>query len=118
MRTVINLRQEGELKEFDERKLAGELGFEYVSLPFGSPDELTDAVFDRARELLTSSNKAILLHCHSGNRAGAIWLARRVLDDSQSYESALAEAHTVGLATPALEQKAQDYIERHRPASR
>lgn len=118
IKTVINLRKPDELVEFDEPKLVGELGLRYVSLPWNSADELTDAVFAEGRRLLDEAERPILLHCHSGNRVGAIWLAWRALDGGLSYEDALAEARTVGLKAPPLEAKARDYIERQRAAKR
>ncbi len=118
VKTVINLRKPDELKEFDEPKLTGELGLRYINLPWNSADELTDAVFGEGRKLLNEAERPILLHCHSGNRVGAIWLAWRALDGGLSYEDALAEARTVGLKAPPLEAKARDYIERQRAAKR
>jgi uncharacterized protein (TIGR01244 family) len=117
VKTVVNLRPESEIKDFDEPKLIAELGLAYVNIPFAAPDELSDAVFARARETLDKAERPILLHCHSGNRVGAIWLAWRALDGGLDYEAALAEARTVGLKAPALEAKARDYIERQRPAA-
>jgi uncharacterized protein (TIGR01244 family) len=118
VKTVIDLRKAGELKEFDEPKLIGELGLQYRNIPFGSPDELTDAVFDEARAALNKAERPILLHCHSANRVGAIWLAWRALEGGLPYEEALTEAQTVGLKAPALEAKAKDYIERQHAAGR
>jgi hypothetical protein len=43
---------------------------------------------------------------------GAVWLAHRVLDGGLSYDDALKEAKTVGLKTPAFEEKVKDYIRR------
>jgi uncharacterized protein (TIGR01244 family) len=116
VKTVINLRPQSEQKEFDEHKLATELGLAYVNIPIGKPDELTDAVFAQARKELQQAQKPLLLHCHSGNRVGAIWLAHRVLDDGIAWEPALAEAKEVGLKAPALESKARDYVEREQAA--
>lgn len=112
IKTVINLRHAHEHGEFDERAHAESLGLAYVSLPWSGAAELTDAIFDRSRELLRSSERPILLHCASANRVGAVWLPHRVLDGGVVYEDALAEARTIGLRTPELEAKARDYIAR------
>ncbi len=110
IRTVINLRLEDEL-EWNEKALVKELGLSYVSIPFKTPESLTDAVFDEARAVLNDAEqKPILLHCASANRVGAVWLVHRVLDGGITYEEALAEAKTVGLALPAYETRAQEYI--------
>ena len=79
VRTVISLRHASEI-EFDERAVAEGLGLTYVSLPWNAPAELTDEVFARARELLRTAERPILLHCGSANRVGAVWLPYRVLD--------------------------------------
>lgn len=118
MQTVLDLRKPDEGRGFDEPRIVRELGLAYVNLPFGSPDELTDEVFARGRELLARAQRPLLVHCHSSNRVGAIWLAWRALDGGLSWEAALAEARTVGLKTPALEAKARDYVERQRAAPR
>lgn len=61
---------------------------------------LTDAVFDETRAWLTDDGKKpLLLHCHSANRVGAIWLAHRVLDDGLMLAAAEREATLVGLNT-------------------
>lgn len=112
VKTVISLRHDTEPVGFDERAEAGRLGLAYVSLPWSGPDELTDAIFDEARRLLRDTPRPLLLHCGSGNRVAAVWLPWRVLDSGADYDSALAEAKEIGLATPEFEQKAKDYIDR------
>jgi uncharacterized protein (TIGR01244 family) len=114
VKTVINLRHEAELTDFDEREVVTGLGLNYIHVPWNSVDELTDDVFDRSREHLNTAERPILLHCSSANRVGAVWLPWRVLDGGLTYAEALAEAKIVGLKTPAFESKARDYIERHR----
>jgi len=112
IQTLLNLRPASEDPGFDEAALTKELGLEYHNLPFASPVELTDAVFDQSRALLRDQSKRpMFVHCHSGNRVGAIWLAFRVLDGGLAWEAALAEAKDVGLKTPALEKRAREYVE-------
>jgi len=118
IQTVLNLRPATEDPGFDEAALTKELGLEYHNVPFASPAQLTDDVFDQARALLRDESKRpMFFHCHSGNRVGAIWLAFRVLDGGLPWQAALEEAKDVGLKTPALELCAKEYIERVRPAS-
>jgi uncharacterized protein (TIGR01244 family) len=92
--------------------VVGDLGMGYHNVPWNGPDELTDERFDTVRELLRTAERPLLLHCSSGNRVGAMWLAYRALDDGLSYEEALREAKIVGMKTPAFETKAKSYIER------
>ena len=114
VKTVINLRQAAEIKDFDEKQVVEAEGLLYVNLPFERPAELTDAVFDTVREHLKTAKRPILLHCGSANRVGAVWLPYRVLDGGLTYDEALEEAKTVGLKSPDYQEKAREYIERHR----
>ena len=114
VKTVINLRHAAEIKDFDEKQVVEAEGMIYLNLPFEGPAELTDAVFDKAREHLKSAVRPILLHCSSANRVGAVWLPYRVLDGGLSIEDALAEAKTVGLKSPDYEAKAREYIKKRK----
>jgi len=109
--TVINQRHPDET-QFNEQRIVENLGLQYYSIPWNGPNELTDEVFTRTRELLRTAKRPILLHCSSANRVGTIWLAYRVLDGGASVEQAIEEARTVGLRTPAYQHKALDYIRR------
>jgi uncharacterized protein (TIGR01244 family) len=118
IKTILNLRPKTEDAGFDEAKLVGELGMDYHNVPFASPAELTDAVFEQSRALLRDESKRpIFVHCHSGNRVGAIWVAFRVLDGGLAWDAALAEAKDVGLKSPTLEQRAKEYVEHVRGTS-
>jgi len=113
-KTIINLRRPEEKIGFDQARLLADLDIDYIHIPWNGPDELSDQVFDQLRELLTTAERPLVLHCASANRVGAVWLPWRVLDGGLSYEDALAEAKTIGMRTPGYEVKARDYIERHR----
>lgn len=115
IKTVMSLRPASELKEFDEPALVHELGMEFVNIGFAGPDTLTDEVIDQARAVLNDpAKRPMMVHCHSGNRVGAIWLAHRVLDGGLTWDAALAEAKEVGLKTPTLEARVQKYVDSHR----
>jgi uncharacterized protein (TIGR01244 family) len=114
VRTVVNLRHAGETPELDEAKVVGDLGMHYVTLPWQGADELTDAVFDRAREIFAHQERPMLVHCSSANRVGAVWIPYRVLDGGLDLEAAVAEARTIGLKTAEFEQRARDYVARKR----
>jgi len=113
IKTVINLRPESETKDFKEREAVEAAGLAYVHIPFVA-DQVTDAVFDQAREQLKSAQRPLLLHCGTANRVGGVWLPYRVLDAGLSWDAALAEAKTIGLRNPTLEAKAKEYVERHK----
>lgn len=115
VKTVINLRLETENTKFDEAKALGDLGYrasQYHNPGFNSAATLSDPIFRRVRDLLTNkNNEPVLLHCASGNRVGAIWLAHRVLDDGVPYEKALEEAKAIGMKPEAYEARVKQYIE-------
>ncbi|GBD35380.1 hypothetical protein HRbin36_00492 [bacterium HR36] len=113
IRTILNFRKAGEV-DLDERALAEQHGFRYVHLPFQKPEELTDAIFDQARKLMGDPKaRPILVHCGSANRAAAVWLPYRVLDEGVPYAQAVKEAYEMGLRSVDYEKRAQDYIARH-----
>ncbi len=116
VKTVINLRHDSEIKDFDEQAVVTGLGLEYVHEPWDGPDQLTDQVFDNLRTELKTAQRPILFHCGSGNRVGAVWLPHRVLDGGLSWDAALAEAKQIGLKSPDYERLAKEYIERRQKA--
>jgi len=109
--TVITLRTDPEVTQFDEAALVEELGMNFVSIPFRGPETLTDEVFGRVRDSLNNSEGPVFLHCGSANRVGGVWIAWRVLDGGLSVEDAVAEANEVGLRTAGFKDRALKYIE-------
>lgn len=114
VKAVINVREASETT-FDEAAAAKGAGLEYYHIPFSKPDTLTDEKFDRVREALKKhAGKDVFIHCGSANRVGAVWYAKRVLDDGVEPDAALTEAKTVGLRSGWLIEKADAYITRQR----
>jgi uncharacterized protein (TIGR01244 family) len=112
---IITLRNDKEI-DWNEQQAVEAAGIEHIKVPFGSPDALTDEVFDNIRQLLKDDTKTTLIHCASGSRVGGVWLTHRVLDEGMDLETAVAEAREIGLKTPFIEAKARDYIQRRSPA--
>ncbi len=108
--TVITLRTPGEIS-WDEKEVVESAGMKFVALPFRDPNDLTDDVFEKCREILRD-DKGVCLHCASSNRVGAIWLVHRVMDGRMAVKQARTEAAKVGLRSEAYEQKALDYLRR------
>jgi uncharacterized protein (TIGR01244 family) len=114
-KTVINLRvasEPGANVEENQAK-AKELGLNYVHIPFsgGSPDpKVIDAFL---ATIADKANQPVFVHCASANRVGAVWLAKRVLQDNYSIEKATQEAKAIGLTNPGLEKFALQYIADH-----
>ena len=110
VKTVINIRHDSEITDFDEKEVVTGHGLNYVHLPWNGVDELTDEVFAQTRELLNTAERPILLHCGSANRVGGVWIPWRVLDGGLSFEEALAEAEVVGLKNAGYIDRAREYI--------
>ncbi|MEE9404699.1 MAG: sulfur transferase domain-containing protein, partial [Algisphaera sp.] len=105
VKTVLNIRHESEITDFNEPKLVTDLGMTYINLPWKKTSELTDAVFEKTSHILNTSERPILFHCSSANRVGAVWIPWRVFEGGLDIEDAVAEAKTIGLRSPALEQR-------------
>jgi protein tyrosine phosphatase (PTP) superfamily phosphohydrolase (DUF442 family) len=110
--TIVSLRHAAETQDWDEEGLARGLGMDFVRIPWNGPGELSDEIFDAARDQLRGAARPLFLHCGSGNRVGAVWIPYRVLDQGAELEAAVAEAKVVGLKTPEFEAKARDYVAR------
>lgn len=110
VRTVIDLRAASEPRGFDEPAVAHAAGLEYVNLPV-TPASLSDSTFDAFRALMRKRGAAtVLVHCHSGNRVGAVLVPWLVLDRGWTLERAIAAAEAGGMRTPALKEKAVGYV--------
>ncbi|MGE0039921.1 MAG: sulfur transferase domain-containing protein [Vicinamibacterales bacterium] len=115
--SVVNLRQSSERGANVEASMAEAkaVGLKYFHLPIngGSPDP---AIVDQFLQVVsTKANQPVFIHCASANRVGMVWLVKRVLQDKWTIEKATAEAHLIGLTSPALEKFALDYIGQHKP---
>lgn len=78
--TVIDLRQPDEDRGFDETAAAERLGLRYVRIPVAGAAGLTDANAHALRTALAQSSGPVLVHCASGNRAGALLALVRARD--------------------------------------
>lgn len=116
VRSVLDLRRESENRGFNEVGALGELEVAYECVPFGGPDELTDEVLDQSLAVIRTAPRPLVVHCASGNRVGAVWMAYRMLDDGYSHEQALAEARQAGLRNEEFIPVVVDYVARRRPA--
>lgn len=112
VRTVIDLRPASESRGFDEPKAAAGLGLAYVHVPMGGPAGFSDETFDRARAALSAAARPVLVHCSTANRAAAVWLAWRVLDDHATVAAAKDEAHLAGLTKADVEARVLEYVAR------
>lgn len=93
---VIDLRGEREDRGLDEQQIVEDLGLAYVSLPTSGRDGIS---FDQARALddvLGQYDGAVLVHCGSGNRVGALLALRESMQGATDAD-ALAYGKSAGL---------------------
>jgi uncharacterized protein (TIGR01244 family) len=89
--TVVNLRAKNEVPERNLAKEVHEANLIYINMPVEGPDSLS---LENATELLRILNHAegaVLLHCGTGNRCGAMlalteaWLQHRDIEEAVSF---------------------------------
>jgi protein tyrosine phosphatase (PTP) superfamily phosphohydrolase (DUF442 family) len=107
---VINLRTPEEGDFGWEATAVQSFGGSYVSCPVHS-EALPDGL-DRFRALISSlpPTARILIHCASGNRAGAALFAFWSLDRAMAVEKAIALAKRAGLRNPTIEAVTRRYV--------
>ena len=70
--TVINLRTPKEMEGRDEAAEVRAAGMRYLSIPVAGADGITEANARLLRDALGAADGPVLVHCASGNRAGAL----------------------------------------------
>jgi uncharacterized protein (TIGR01244 family) len=115
-KSIINLRLPTEAGANVEAEAAAAkaAGINFFNIPFNgqSPDP---KVADRFLDAITApGNEPAYIHCAAGNRAGAMWMIKRLAVDHWDTERAYTEAAALGLTSTALKQFAIDYAQTHK----
>ena len=98
--TVIDLRTPSEGTAVEEAAVKA-AGLRYVSVPV-TPETFTRSDVDTVAKVLGESERGpVLLHCASGNRAGAVW-AVLLAAEGRTYAEAEAAGRKIGLQSPAM----------------
>ncbi len=88
VKTVINLRPESEMQDFDEAALVKKAGMNYVHIPVAGPDDINDSNARLLDEALVPGALPALVHCASANRVGALVAYRaRHIQHKSDHES-------------------------------
>ena len=87
--TVIDLRRPEEDRGIDESAAVEGLGMSYVSIPVDGANGVTYANAALLNQVLDQAEGPVLIHCGSGNRAGALLSLREKLNGADN-ETALA----------------------------
>lgn len=102
-RTVVNLRPAAEYTEFDEGRVARQIGLDYISIPVTGPDDLgAEAIAKLDAVLSVDERRPVLIHCGSGNRVGALLAVHARRKRGLSAEQALACGERAGLVASSL----------------
>ena len=115
-KSIINLRLPTEpgANVEGEALAAKTAGINFYSIPFSgqSPDPKVADQF--ITTITTPGNEPAYIHCAAGNRAGAMWMIKRLVVDKWDADRAFTEATALGLTSPALKQFAIDYAQTHK----
>ena len=114
--SIINLRQASEegANVDQEAAAAKTAGITFIHIPFNGqkPDP---AVADQFLAAVTNTaNQPVFIHCHSGNRAAAMWMIKRLVVDHWDNDRAATEAAALGLTSGPLKTFALDYASTHK----
>jgi len=112
---IINLRQASEPgAQIDEETAAARAaGIRFLHLPFNGsmPDPAVVDAFVKA--VSDPANQPAFVHCASGNRAAALWMAKRMLVDRWDEARAATEADGLGLTSSPLKAFVLEYVRTH-----
>lgn len=98
IRTIVNLRPDGEFDGFDEEALVEELGMQYIHIPISGADDVTEETATTLNDVLAdTTNRPLLMHCSSGNRVGSLFAARAYFLNDTDAERALDIGTRAGL---------------------
>ncbi len=109
VKVVVNLRAKGEKGELvNEGEKVAELGMKYVHMPIESKawNGLNEDNAKKLAELLTEG--PVLVHCTSGERAGALFALKAFYVDKQSAEEALKVGEDHGLTMEKVKKATTD----------
>jgi uncharacterized protein (TIGR01244 family) len=107
VRTVVNLRADGETGFDWEAESAERLGLRYVRIPIRGAVDLTPDNAARLDAVLRDAPGPALVHCASGNRVGALLALREAWHRGQDPAAALAVGLDAGLTNlePVIREK-------------
>lgn len=99
--TVIDLRSESEGTP-SEKKAVEAVGITYINIPVTS-EGINESQLATFKQALEQAAPPVLIHCATGNRAGAMWTAYR-LNEGVVPEIAFREGRAAGM-NAGMEEK-------------
>ena len=115
-KSIVNLRlpTEAGANVEAEGAAAKAAGIPYFSIPFSTQSPDPKAADEFIKVITTKSNEPAYIHCAGANRAGAMWMIKRLVVDKWDNDRAFQEATALGLTSPNLKQFAIDYAQSHK----
>lgn len=108
-KTVIDMRTTNEGTR-EEKAVVEGAGMVYVNIPM-TVANIGDEHLEAFTKAMANSPKPVLVHCGSGNRAGAIWASYRI-SQGVDPEEALAEGRKAGMRPPMEERVRAAFIDK------
>ena len=107
VRTVIDLRPDSEDHGYDEARELQQRKLKYLRLPIAGAQDLTPANATALKKLLDESGDGVLLHCASGNRAGALLALMAAQEERLPPAQALELGKQAGMKSlsPVVEEE-------------
>lgn len=96
---VVNLRSASELGSRDEAGEVAASGMDYIQIGVAGPDDLTPKNARKLWRSLQVESGTVLVHCASGNRAGALLALAAQLEGGMSPQAALDFGRAAGLTS-------------------
>ncbi len=106
--TIIDLRRPEESRGIDEQAAVEGLGMSYINLPVDGANGINYENAAALNRFLSGANGPVLVHCGSGNRAGALLALTEKLNGADN-EAALAFGREAGLT--GLEPTVRERLE-------
>ncbi len=106
---IIDLRRPEEDRGIDEKAAVEGLGMSYVSLPIDGANGVTFENADALNKLIAEIDGPVLVHCGSGNRAGAVLALAEKLNGADN-DAALQFGRDAGLRglEPTVRERLED----------
>lgn len=106
--TVINLRSEAEMKNSQEEEQVKAAGMNYIHIPVAGAKDINTANAKLLHEAMETSKGRILVHCGSGNRAGALLTIDAVKNHGMLADAAVSYGQSAGMTS--LEKRVQEVL--------
>lgn len=101
--TVVNLRPDAEMAGRDERSEVEAAGMAYHQIPVAGSADIHHENAARLRQIIAGAGGRVLVHCASGNRAGALLALDAAASGAISPHDALEYGKSAGITSAGIE---------------